>query len=125
MIAIRSIGRTERSSTIVFYFTLLGLVVGGASLFFEWRAPTGPVLAALVAAGLLGGVGQLLLTGAIRRAPIAVVAPFEYTQLIWSALISFLVWDLAPTLTTLAGSAVIAVCGGYILMRERRAQARL
>lgn len=119
MICIRHIGRSERSSTIVFYFTLLGLIVGGASLPFAWKTPEPEVLLALVFAGILGGLGQLFLTGAIRRAPVGVIAPFEYAQLIWSGLISFLVWSVIPSWTAVLGSAVIAACGGYILMRVR------
>lgn len=120
MIAIRTIGRTERSSTIVFYFTVLGLVVGGVGMAFGYQALTLETAIALVLAGLLGGTGQLLLTGAIRRAPVGVIAPFEYTQLIWSAVISYLVWEHAPGPMVILGSLIIAVCGGYILMRERR-----
>jgi len=123
MIAIRTIGRTERSSTIVFYFTILGLAVGGISLLFNWRPLSQETLFALAVTGLLGGVGQLLLTGAIRRAPIGVVAPFEYAQLIWAAVISFIVWQVPPSVTALLGSALIAACGGYILMRESRTRA--
>lgn len=119
MICIRHIGRSERSSTIVFYFTLLGLVVGAASLPFSWKAPEPEVLIALGFAGVLGGLGQLFLTGAIRRAPVGVIAPFEYAQLIWSGLISFLVWSVMPSWSAIVGSAMIAACGGYILMRVR------
>lgn len=122
MIAIRKIGCTERSSTIVFYFTLLGVLVGGISLLFEWRTPDAQSVAALAAAGMLGGVGQLLMTGAVRRARLAVIAPFDYSQLIWAGGIGFLIWDEAPGPRTLAGSAIIAGCGLYVLLRELRAQ---
>ena len=118
MIAIREISRTEPGPTIVFYFTLAGAVVGLASLPFGWVMPSPAVLALLVAAGLIGGTGQLLLTEAIRRAPVAVVAPFDYTQLVWAGLIGFLVWDETPALLTLAGAMVVAASSTYILWRE-------
>jgi drug/metabolite transporter (DMT)-like permease len=122
MIAIRKIGCTERSSTIVFYFTLLGVLVGAISLLFQWRAPGPAVLAALLGAGVLGGIGQLLMTGAARRSQLAVIAPFDYSQLVWTGGIGFLVWDETPSLRALAGSAVIAGCGVYVLLREFRAR---
>ena len=118
MIAIREISRTEPGPTIVFYFTLAGAAVGLASLPFGWVMPGPGVLALLVAAGLVGGTGQLLLTEAIRRAPVAVVAPFDYPQLVWAGLIGFFVWSETPALLTLVGAMVVAASSTYILWRE-------
>ena len=121
MIAIREIGRTEPGPTIVFYFTLAGMLVGLASLpFGGWTIPDGTTLAMLVCTGLLGGTGQLLLTEALRRAPVAVVAPFDYSQLVWASIIGFLVWDEIPRSATIAGALVVAASGVYILFRETR-----
>ena len=117
-IAIREISRTEPGPTIVFYFTLAGTAAGLASLPFGWVMPSPGVLALLVAAGLIGGTGQLLLTEAIRRAPVAVVAPFDYTQLVWAGLIGFLVWGETPAVLTLVGAMVVAASSTYILWRE-------
>jgi drug/metabolite transporter (DMT)-like permease len=118
MIAIREISRTEPGPTIVFYFTLAGAVVGLASLPFGWVVPDAHLLGLLVSAGLIGGTGQLLLTEAIRRAPVAVVAPFDYTQLVWAGLIGFAVWGEQPHLPTLVGAMVVALSSTYILWRE-------
>ena len=71
-------------------------------------------------AGLVGGTGQLLLTEALRRAPVAVVAPFDYSQLIWAGIIGYLVWDEIPRAATIAGALVVAGSGVYILYRETR-----
>ncbi|WP_340644323.1 DMT family transporter [Phenylobacterium sp.] len=120
MIAIREIGRTEPGATIVFYFTLAGMLLGLTSLPFGWVIPDLTTLSLLIAAGLIGGVGQLFLTEAIRRAPVAVVAPFDYTQLVWASLIGFLVWEETPRLATLAGALVVAGSSIYILLRETR-----
>jgi drug/metabolite transporter (DMT)-like permease len=120
MIAIREIGRTEPGATIVFYFTLAGMLLGLASLPFGWVIPDMTTLGLLILAGLIGGVGQLFLTEAIRRAPVAVVAPFDYTQLVWASLIGFLVWDETPRLATLIGALVVAGSSIYILLRETR-----
>lgn len=120
MTAIREIGRTEPGPRIVFYFTLAGAVVGLASLPFGWVMPDPLTLGLLVCAGLLGGVGQLLLTQALRLAPVAAVAPFDYTQLVWASLIAFFVWGETPRPTMLAGAAVVAASGLYIVYRETR-----
>lgn len=118
MVTIRQISVTEPGPRIVFYFTLAGAVAGLASLPFGWVMPDAQTLALLVLMGVLGGIGQLLLTEAIRVAPVAVVAPFDYTQLIWASLIAFFVWSELPKATTLAGAALVAASGVYILYRE-------
>jgi drug/metabolite transporter (DMT)-like permease len=56
-----------------------------------------------------------LLTGAVRRAPVCQVAPFDYSQVLWAALLGYFVWGDAPSPSGLAGSAVIAACGAYVL----------
>lgn len=125
MIAIREIGRTEPGPTIVFYFHLAGALIGLASLpFGGWIVPDLTTLAMLVATGLVGGVGQLFLTEALRSAPVAVVAPFDYTQLIWASIIGYLVWDELPRAATIAGALVVAASGVYILYRETRRRRR-
>jgi drug/metabolite transporter (DMT)-like permease len=120
MIAVREIGRTERGPTIVFYFTLAGATVGLVSLPFVWVTPDPLTLALLILAGLIGGVGQMLLTEALRVAPVGVVAPFDYTQLIWASLIGFFVWGELPRAATLVGAGIVAASGIYILYRELR-----
>ena len=74
----------------------------------------------LIATGLVGGTGQLFLTEALRRAPVAVVAPFDYTQLVWASIIGFVFWDELPRPVTVLGAAVVAASGVYILFRETR-----
>ena len=120
MIAIREIGRTEPGATIVFYFTLAGALLGLASLPFGWVIPDAMTLALLILAGLIGGVGQLLLTQALRLAPVGVVAPFDYTQLVWASALGFLIWGELPRPVTLVGAVIVAASGVYIVLRETR-----
>jgi drug/metabolite transporter (DMT)-like permease len=120
MVAIRQIAATEKGATIVFYFTLAGTALGAVGSAFHWVTPDPLTLATLILGGLLGGVGQLLLTEALRVAPVGVVAPFDYTQLIWATAIGFLVWGELPHPATIAGALVVAASGVYILHREMR-----
>jgi len=120
MVAIRQIAATEKGATIVFYFTLAGTVLGAVGSLFHWVTPDPLTLAMLILGGLLGGVGQLLLTEALRVAPVGVVAPFDYTQLIWATAIGFLVWGEVPHPATIVGALVVAASGVYILHREMR-----
>jgi len=118
MVAIRQIAATEKGPTIVFYFTLAGTVLGLAGSAFHWVTPDPATLGLLVLGGLIGGVGQLLLTEALRVAPVGVVAPFDYTQLVWATGFGFLIWGELPRAATIAGALVVAASGAYILHRE-------
>ena len=120
MVAVRQIASTERGPTIVFYFTLGGTLLGLVGSLFHWVVPDPQTLGLLVLAGLIGGVGQLFLTEALRKAPVGVVAPFDYTQLVWAALFGVVLWGDLPRLTTIVGALIVAASGVYILHRELR-----
>ena len=118
MVAIRQISDTEKGPTIVFYFTLGGVVLGAVGSMFHWVTPDPMTLGLLIVAGLIGGVGQLFLTEALRQAPIGVIAPFDYTQLIWATGLGLVIWGELPHPLTLVGAVIVAGSGVYILNRE-------
>lgn len=120
MVAIRQIGATERASTIAFYFTLAGVGLGLVGLIGGWITPDPLTLGVLILGGLVGGVAQLLLSQAMTLAPVSVVAPFDYTQIIWATLLGVAIWGETPTLATLAGAGIVAISGLYITYREQR-----
>jgi drug/metabolite transporter (DMT)-like permease len=119
-VLLRSMSRTEASVTIVFYYTLIGAIVVGAVQPFFWVAPDAESLLFFLALGTFGGVAQLFLTLAYRFAPASLVAPFDYSQIIWTAALGYLVFGDVPTLATWLGSALIVLSGLYILEREAR-----
>ena len=95
-------------------------VMGAVGTAFHWVIPDPLTLAALILAGLIGGVGQMLLTEALRNAPLGIIAPFDYTQLVWATLLGLVVWGELPHLLTLVGAVIVAGSGVYILQRELR-----
>ena len=119
-ITLRQIGRTEATPTIVLWFTLFSMAV--TALFLPWygRWHDGPTWAILIGLGLAGGMGQLFLTSALRFAPVAVVVPFDYAQLLWAVLLGWALWDTHPPASTWAGAAVIVISGLYTLYREHK-----
>jgi drug/metabolite transporter (DMT)-like permease len=119
-ITIRQIGRTESTPTTVLWFTLFSILATGALLPFFGQAHDARTWAILAALGLFGGMGQLFLTSALRFAPVSVVVPFDYTQLLWAVLLGWAVWDTHPPATTWAGAAVIVASGLYTLYREHK-----
>ena len=59
-----------------------------------------------------------LISQSFRVAPAAIVAPFDYTALIWASLLGWLLWNEVPELWTYVGAAVIVASGIYIVIRE-------
>lgn len=118
MIQIRKLGRTEPSTTIAFYFTLFCLVFTGLALPWFWVTPALADLPLLAGVGLLGGCAQLLMTRAYTLAPAAVVAPFDYTHMLWAVLLGWYLWGDFPGLQVWIGCAIVVASGLYILYRE-------
>jgi drug/metabolite transporter (DMT)-like permease len=119
-ITIRQIGRTDSTPTIVLWFTGFSILVTGTLLPLYGVRHDAATWAILVALGLAGGVGQLFLTSSLRFAPVPVVVPFDYTQLLWAVLFGWLVWDTHPPATTWTGAAVIVASGLYTIFREHK-----
>lgn len=87
---------------------------------FVWTTPTRPLVWAVMAGlGAVASLGHRLLILAHRRAPASVLAPFFYAQLLGAALLGFLVFGQAPDRWTLAGGAVVAASGLYLIHHER------
>lgn len=119
-ITIRQIGKTEGPQTTVLWFTISSMIALGLVLPFyatSHEAWTWVILAAL---GTFGGLGQLFLTTSLRYAPVPVIVPFDYTQLLWAVLLGWLIWDTHAPATTWAGAAVIVASGLYTVYREHR-----
>jgi drug/metabolite transporter (DMT)-like permease len=73
----------------------------------------------IVALGVVAAVGQHLLTQAFRLAPPSLVAPFEYTALLWGIAIDRVVWHVLPSARVVLGGGVVIVSGLYLIWRER------
>ncbi|HZQ12440.1 MAG TPA: DMT family transporter [Pseudolabrys sp.] len=125
--AVRGLTATETAETLTMYQMVLLTIVFVAvqPLFgFSWPAPAAAGM--LIANGVLNGIGQYWWTRALSLAPPAAVGPFYYFTLVWAMILGFLVWGDLPTVTLIAGSAIVAGSGLYLLWHERtrRAAAR-
>jgi drug/metabolite transporter (DMT)-like permease len=119
-ITIRQIGRTEHPQTTVFWFTILSMLTLATLMPLHASAHPPGTWAILAALGLFGGFGQLFLTASLRYAPVSVVVPFDYTQLLWAVLLGWLIFGDHPPATTWGGAAVIIASGLYTLYREHK-----
>ena len=96
------------------------MVASALALPFGWKTPDAHDLALLVLIGLMGGVAQLAITRAFRLAPPAVVAPFDYTALPYTAALGYFIWGDVPEPIFLLGALIVIGSGLYILHRETR-----
>lgn len=119
-ITLRQIGQTESATTTVFWFTLLSAVPFGALVPILGKPHDAGVFGLLLALGLMGGLAQLASTASLRLAPVAVVLPMDYSSLIWSALIGWLVFATPPTPHLWLGAPLIIASGIYIVYREQK-----
>jgi drug/metabolite transporter (DMT)-like permease len=117
---VRKLVLTESTTAIVFYFSVTSTVLSLVTLPFGWVMPGPTEALILVAAGLLGGVGQILLTSSYRFADASLVAPFDYASMIFALLIGYFVFAEVPSGTMLAGAALVIIAGILIIWRERK-----
>ncbi len=119
-VAIRDLGRTEAPMITVFWFSLLSMLPLGLALPFFVGAHAPMVWGLIAGLSLAGALAQLLLTAALRLAPVAIVLPVDYVGLVWAALLGWWLFDQAPALATWAGAALVIASGLTILWREQR-----
>lgn len=117
---IRKLVHNEATAAIVFYFSVTSALLSLLTIPFGWAMPSATGAAQLVFAGVLGGIGQILLTEAYRAAPASVVAPFEYVSMLLAILLGYAIFAEVPTLRTVAGASLIVMAGLIILWRERQ-----
>lgn len=87
-------------------------------LLRDWAVPHPPALALMGLVGIIAGVGHLLYAIAYRIAPVSVLAPFEYTALVFAGLLGYLIWGDVPDALTFLGAAILVASGLYVAHRE-------
>jgi drug/metabolite transporter (DMT)-like permease len=120
MLLVRRLVQTERTPTIVIYFSVTSSVMALFSIPFGWALPTPAEAAMLVGAGFAGGVAQIFLTNCYRYAEMSTIAPFEYTSMLLGLAIGYLIFGEVPTLQMIVGSTIVIGAGIFIIYREHR-----
>ena len=116
MVGVRQLSRTEPTSRIVFYFTLICATGSAFPLIWSWRTPAPALWLPLVAVGALASVAQLLLTRAYSYAPAAQVGPFTYSTVVFAAAIGFLAFGDVLDWSSAVGTMLV-ICGGVLTIR--------
>ena len=119
-ITIRQLGGTEHVGAIVFWFFICSGLITGAGVLFVGQAHTPQTWSLLILAAIFGAVAQVLMTMSLQVAPVSVVTPFDYLQIIWASIIGWFIWSVGPGIGTLAGATLIVGSGLYTAWREHR-----
>jgi drug/metabolite transporter (DMT)-like permease len=119
-IEVRVLTRTEGTGAIVFWFMALTSLLGFSTIIFGWNWPNAQDAALLVGIGIMGGLGQILLTQSYRHGDASLIAPFEYTTMIWAVMLGWFLFGEWPANAVFIGSALVILSGIFVIWREHR-----
>jgi drug/metabolite transporter (DMT)-like permease len=120
VILIRVASRTDTAAATVFWTLLVLTLVSGVLAIPNWTAVQQQHWIWIGLIGVTGACGQLLLTDAFRRCEASIVAPFEYSALLWGVTLDWVIWSALPGARMLLGSSIVIGSGLYLIWRERR-----
>jgi drug/metabolite transporter (DMT)-like permease len=127
MIEVRRLTSTETTAAIVTYFSLMTTTFGMFSVLggafdprWAWVTPDFKQGLFLILTGIMGGFGQIFLTESYRRAPASMVAPFDYTGMIFALFWGYFLFGDLPDTLVLIGAAIVSAAGIFVILRERR-----
>ncbi|MBX3571272.1 MAG: DMT family transporter [Mesorhizobium sp.] len=120
LLQVRALVATDKSSTVVIWFSMTASVAGLLTLPFGWAPLTGWQIFYLVMSGICGGIAQVLMTESYRHASVATVAPFEYSSMLFGLVVGYLLFSDIPTIHSIVGGAIVVGSGLMIIWREQR-----
>ena len=118
-ITVRVLAQRDSTQAMVFWFIALLTLGAGALSFHEWRTIRGEHFWVIAVIGVSGTLAQIALTEAFRRGEASLIAPLEYTALIWGTMLDVALWGVLPDAVTWLGAAIIVASGLYLLRREK------
>jgi drug/metabolite transporter (DMT)-like permease len=124
LIVLRRLGHGESSPALIASLLLAMLVISIPGMLSAFRPPAPLDLAMIAVNGLLIGTAHIGLVLAFRQAPPSIIAPFQFSQMIWGVLFGLLVFGNAPDGPSMVGAAIIIASGLYTLWREAARRGR-
>ena len=118
VVLLRKTAMQERTMIQLILNNIYFLVFSAVPALILWQMPDGAQLLLLISVGALGGVAQYLLFEGMKRAPVSIVAPFEYTSLVWAFALGFAIWGDVPRREVFLGAALIIGAGLLIVGNE-------
>jgi len=120
MLLVRRLVAVERTATIVLWFSMTASLFALCTIPFGWIVLTPWQVGFLIASGVCGGLGQILMTESYRHAQMSTIAPFEYTSMLLAIAVGFFVFGDLPTVYMLVGGTIVVGAGLFIIWREHR-----
>ncbi|SCX33727.1 DMT family transporter [Agrobacterium rosae] len=120
MVQVRQLVVTEKTATIVLYFSLTGSLLSALSLPFDWEWLDMKQTILLMSCGIAGGIAQIFLTESYRHAEVSTIAPFEYSSILFGITVSYVLFGDIPTITMLIGTGIVISAGIFIIFREHQ-----
>lgn len=123
-ILLRILSRTDRPVTILTYQAVLVGLIAAPFAAVVW-VPLSPLEWAMaIGVGLAASAGQMSNIRSFRAGEASVVAPLDYTKLIWTTLLGYVLFAALPGMHTLIGATIIVAASLYVLLREMRSKKR-
>ena len=119
-ISTRILGRTESALTTLLYSSAGGVIISTIGVAFFWVSPSLEQWLALGWMGFLGALGHYLMIKGYELAPASLLAPFDYTSLIWATILGFVLFGDLPDTWTVLGAIIIISSGLYLVRSESR-----
>jgi drug/metabolite transporter (DMT)-like permease len=120
VICIKRLATTEPTRLIMFYYAFWNAVFALIPAALFWVTPTLPQLALLTVVGMLGIGGQSLITHGLTMGEATVLVPLDYSRIIYSAALGYLLFNEIPGPWSFAGMALIVGCSLYLVLTEKR-----
>ncbi|KQU64214.1 multidrug DMT transporter permease [Aminobacter sp. DSM 101952] len=111
--------RATNDTTLVTWQTLGALAAGGVLAVADWRAPSALDWSAMLLLGVVSCAAHLMITRALKLAPASLLAPLQYTLLLWAVVMGIAFFGDYPDAQGLVGSAIIVVAGLFIFHRQK------
>lgn len=112
--------KDDPAETSLLYMASIGALVMLCIAPFYWQPAGAAGWFWMLALGVVGSIGHLVLIRAFQAAPASVLQPFHYTVLLWATVMGYLVFGELPDAWTIAGALMIAISGIYVFYRENR-----
>jgi drug/metabolite transporter (DMT)-like permease len=119
MVLLRKTALHEKSLVQMTVSNIMFILMTGTMTLLHWQTPGGHELILLLSTGIVAGVAQFALFEGMRKAPVSVLAPFEYTSLVWAFLLGYLIWGDIPKDNVFIGAILILSAGSIIIVGER------
>jgi S-adenosylmethionine uptake transporter len=114
----RVLSDSDRTATTIVYTALVSITLLTVPMLFVWQAPSGSQWGLLLLVALLAAAAEVCVIKALELAMAVVVAPVQYTLILWGTFYGFMVFGQLPDLWTWVGTGVIVATGLYTLRRE-------